>query len=645
MRVYRPMINRRKAALLGGSAILLLALAGAVALHTLVDPERLKELAREKAQEAWGRDLAIGDVSLDLWPVPTLSAENIALSNPDWAQEPHLLRADRIQARLELLPLITGKVRLKSLDIEGVTAELETSAEGASNVPASATKQRSTADLWNLASVRIRDADVYRRVKDAPPALWHIDEGAFDTDAGLRNARIEASLARNQFPLRLNARLDDLSRFGQAGATTNGKVDLDFGKTQLAVAGTLPLASDLRGYSFTVDLVSTALTDVSEFFELKPGPRAAGRAHLEIREAQGAAEIPKLDVALGNLHVTGDAKLSLAAPKKTFDARLRADRVDWAQIVYDAGGPAPPPLPPDQLFHDIPLAWHLLAANPGIEGTADAAIGTLKLRNGVEVHDAKSRITLRGDQMKLEPFTGEALGGTFTADMLYEGRRQSVFVDFHGSHLLLQRWFEERGSKIPLTGGPMRVAARFTATGETMKRLAASITGPISIRMGPAVWASKKAGEAEALMTNVLARKDADQIDFDCVVAALPFRNGVASGDSILGFSTSAAVLITSGKVDLREQRIEVSGGVKPKSGAALGLASIAGDVRIQGPLRHPKMALDPAGKPATVLRGIAAIATLGLSAVGTTLAEAAEARKDDPCATASATPPSRSRP
>jgi hypothetical protein len=56
-------------------------------------------------------------------------------------------------------------------------------------------------------------------------------------------------------------------------------------------------------------------------------------------------------------------------------------------------------------------------------------------------------------------------------------------------------------------------------------------------------------------------------------------------------------------------------------------------------------MALDPAGKPATVLRGIAAIATLGLSAVGTTLAEAAQARKDDPCATASATPPSRSRP
>jgi uncharacterized protein involved in outer membrane biogenesis len=258
----------------------------------------------------------------------------------------------------------------------------------------------------------------------------------------------------------------------------------------------------------------------------------------------------------------------------------------------------------------------------------------------VELQNAKSRIAFEDDRMHLNPFATEMLGGSATGSILLEGRRKGVKVDFNGTNLLLQRWFEERGSQIPLTGGPMLVNGKFTATGHSMKALAATVTGPITVRMGPAVWASQKAGDAEAMMTNVFAAKGANRIDLECVVAVLPFTNGIATADPAIGFRTGASALITSGSVDLRSESLDVSGRLRPKSGVTLGLASIAGDVRIAGPLRAPKMTLDPAGKPALVARAGVAIATLGLSAVGTAVADAAEAKKNDPCAVVAATRP-----
>ena len=49
--------------------------------------------------------------------------------------------------------------------------------------------------------------------------------------------------------------------------------------------------------------------------------------------------------------------------------------------------------------------------------------------------------------------------------------------------------------------------------------------------MGPGVWASQKAGDAEAIMTRAFSARDAGRIDFECVGAVLPFN---------IGFSTMA---------------------------------------------------------------------------------------------------------
>ncbi|HEX7403176.1 MAG TPA: hypothetical protein VF287_04105, partial [Usitatibacter sp.] len=68
-----------------------------------------------------------------------------------------------------------------------------------------------------------------------------------------------------------------------------------------------------------------------------------------------------------------------------------------------------------------------------------------------------------------------------------------------------------------------------------------------------------------------------------------------------------------------------------PLSGK-VGLATIAGDIRITGKIRKPHASLDPVGTPAAIVRAGAAIATAGLSLVGTARADAEHAKTNDAC-------------
>jgi uncharacterized protein involved in outer membrane biogenesis len=636
-------MSRRRTAFVSAGAFLVAAAAGAIALHALVDPERLKRVARDKAAQAWSRDLALGEMSLSLLPWPALTARDVALANPAWAKNRNLVQVDRVVARLELLPLLVGKARIASLDLEGVKAALEVAPDGkvswelgsASSAGSSTGGARrdasSDTELLALEALRIHNADIVYKPKSGPAVAWRIEDAIAQGASGLRNMRIEASLARRQRPLKIKAEIEDLSRAGHAGATTSGKVGLDWGQTQLAIEGRFPLEAGLKGMALKADFKASSFTDMLAFFEIKQGRTAAASAHLEARESQGWTDITQFAGTLGAFKFVGDAKVSASGPRTIVKGRLDGDRLAWERFLLDLGFPPLPGLEPDEMFHDSPLAWPLLVSLQGSEGSVDLRLRSLVLRNGVELRNWKSSFAFENDRLDVKAFSAEMLGGSGSGTMAFEGRKKLVRVNFDGTSLLLERWFRERAVPIPFTGGPMTVKAVFTATGETFKDLAATVTGPITIRMGRGTWTSEKAGHAESVMTSAFSQGDAGSIDFECLGLSMPFSNGQASSASILGARSAASQLLTSGAIDLRDESLDLRGRVQPRSGK-VGLATIAGDIRISGKIRHPHVNLDAIGAPAAFVRAGAAIATAGLSLIGTAKADAADAKKNDAC-------------
>lgn len=608
--------------------------AGALAFHALVDSERLAAHARERARAAWGRELSVGAISLELLPRPRLHAEQVALANPDWAQERHFLAAQSVAANFELLPLLVGRVQVRSLDIRGARVNIEAGPQGTS-FPRRQQQRPATAEAVpfpSLDAIRIRDSLVRNRTPDGKFVDWGIESADLASDGGLKDVRLEARVRRFTQAFDVKARLADASRFGHEGAATEGRVEVRGEAIEGVLEGRVPLHRALRGHDVKVAIKGRNLDELFRFLGVERRPSAAFAATWEARDDAGVVHVPRLEATLGNLRVTGDARIT-PGERPIVQARLAAGRLDWAQAFLDSGGHVVPDPPTDKLYSDRPMAWRLLEALKGKQGTIDLALASARLRNGLEIEDAKLRLAFDGPNLQVKPFSARMLGGSATGAMSFAAEKKSVRIQFEGKGLLLERWLKERGSKVPFTGGPMAISAALSGAGESMQDVAASITGPVTIRMGRGTWHSQRAGEVETLMTNAFAAKDARDMDFVCVGANLPFKAGRARADRLVGARSDASRLVSKGTIDFREGRIDLRGKVEAQQGVTLGISAIANDIVIAGPLRKPSVSLDAGGAPAAIARVGAAIATAGASLLGTAIAEAAT-DKNDPCET-----------
>jgi hypothetical protein len=574
----------KKAAITAVSAVLLVMVAAFATVKVMIDPERLKQVARDKVRKAWSRELTLADVKLEFTPLPTISAREVEVKGDG---EP-AMRAAALIADLELVPLLLGEARYRT--------------------------------------IYVRDGTIERG-----GSTWRIEEAILQSAADLRNVEIKASLWRNRKHVGVQAQFDDLSKLGKAGAVTDGRVRLEWGEASLVAAGRMPLDGTLASHALTVDVDAPTLKDLAEFFDMKRRPAAPFSAHFQSRDDAGVVAITDLKLALGRLRLAGDARYT-PGPKPVVNLTLAAPHLDWARTYLDFGGePAPPPAPPE-MFNDTPLAWWIVTGLQGYRGTADIRLATFILRNGVVLTDFHTQVRFEDDKLDFAPFETKMLGGTARGAIRLAGANKSARFDFEGSGLLLERWLRERSGQTRFKGGPMKVSAKLESRGNSMRQLVGSMNGPMKIRMGPGTLASERAGGAEAKLTATFSGKEGQAVEFECAGFNLPFKSGRASGERIISARTSVSDLVTSGFVDMRSQEIDLHGRLKARHGVSL--AAIAGDVKFTGTTRHPKIAFDEKAAPKPVARGALAVATLGLTALGTAAADAEEGRNRNPCET-----------
>jgi uncharacterized protein involved in outer membrane biogenesis len=631
----------RKAGLWAAGGVVALAVACVVALKVMVDPERLKEMARAKVKAVTGRELLVEDITLRFLPVPSVRATKVALANPPWAREKNLLQVDAVHANLEVLALLTGKLRVKTLELDGVHAALEESDSGAvswsfeRDAPGPAvpeTAETAETAMLHIAEVRIRKASILHLVRSDKAEPWQVEEAHVAAGDGMRNVVIQATLSRHRQPLTIKAQLADLSAIGTPGAVSEGKVEIAWNETRLSLAGRFPLERTLAGLALTGEAKSKSLQDVFVFAGFDRGRTAPFAMKFSARDGDGRIAVTDLAISLGALNVRGDLQVrTKAQDKPTFSARLQADRLDWLKTLVDAGGAVKPPRKDDEVYHADPVAWHAIGLLGALRGTAELRIAAFKMGNGLELRKVQAKASMGNGRLDIDSFAAEMLGGSATGSFRLDAPKKSIQANLQGEKLLLERWFAERGSKVPFKGGPMAINASLSLAGATFRDLAASVTGPFSLRMGRGTWSSARASEAEEMMVNALAPKGASELAFDCVAVKLDFRKGRAEGRRLMGARSDASQLLTGGHVDFRDETLDLRGRVQARKGVNLGLAALAGGVQITGKLAKPSMGMDPAEKPALLARAAAAIASSGATLVGEALLDAAS--RDDACA------------
>lgn len=620
--------------------IVLVVVATGLGLRALLDIDHVKSVARDRVRTLWSRDLVIGDLGVRLLPTPSLRAHRVTLSNPAGASESALIEAELVTMRLELLPLLSGQIALSRLTVDGLRLNLEVMRDGSKtweikhNGPAQAVRQ----DIFDpaaLRGVRLRNVDIHYRVADKAPSSWHIDELTASAQSGGRNLVVDASVLRESNPMRTHFEIADISRFGEKQATSEGALRAEWGDAVLTMAGRFPLSADPFGAQLKMRFDAKSMAALFGFFDIRHGAVAPLSITANLAEKAGKVDISDLVFQLGAMRISGKASVALTHPRRSFSASLAVDRLDWARAAQDAGLPPPPHKLDDGAFPVQPLAWPALLAMDGSEGTVDARIGWARLRSGVELTNTDTHWHFSGNKLDISHYAFDLLGGKASGQLLLDPHARSARLHFSGHGMLLEKWFSQRGRKVPLTGGPSDLNAAVTASGASMKEMAASLSGPVSVRVGPAHILSSGAHEAEALLVGfapLFSSANADRVELACFGTVLAFANGVATGQPVAGARSEASQWLGSGVLDLKRQQVDWRGRIVARSGVSLGVTNIAGDVRLAGPVNHPSISLDPAGAPSALARIGAAIVTGGASLVATAVWDASNER-NNPCA------------
>jgi AsmA family/AsmA-like C-terminal region len=116
------------------AALALALLAAAWFLPSVLSAERYRHRVASRLQQALGRPVRFGHISLKFIPRPGFSIDNVSvLENPQFGAEP-FARVDHIDCDLSLLSLLRGQVALESLSLEGAAINLVRDSPGRWNV-------------------------------------------------------------------------------------------------------------------------------------------------------------------------------------------------------------------------------------------------------------------------------------------------------------------------------------------------------------------------------------------------------------------------------------------------------------------------------------------------------------------------------
>src|SRR5215831_21153710 len=108
-------------------AVLILAV---VAVWVLANPNSHRETIQAELEKQLGRKVSLGDMSLGFLPLRFQVANPVIAEDPRIRQEPAFVKAENLDIRIGLWPLLRGAIQVDSLDLRHPSIELVAAKDG-----------------------------------------------------------------------------------------------------------------------------------------------------------------------------------------------------------------------------------------------------------------------------------------------------------------------------------------------------------------------------------------------------------------------------------------------------------------------------------------------------------------------------------
>jgi AsmA protein len=115
-------------------ALILIVVAGLIALPFVVDPNDYKDEISTQVEKVTGRNLTLqGDIGLSVFPWVALELGPLSLSNAEGFKSDSFAKVEAAEIRIKLMPLLKKQLEMDTVVLDGLVLNLETDKNGKTN--------------------------------------------------------------------------------------------------------------------------------------------------------------------------------------------------------------------------------------------------------------------------------------------------------------------------------------------------------------------------------------------------------------------------------------------------------------------------------------------------------------------------------
>lgn len=541
-----------------------------------------------------------GDFQLYLAPINVkFVAEEMTISNPEWASEDNLFSAGRIDTRIATFPLIFGTRRVDWLRLADGRINLEWDAAGQQNTWTFGPSTGEPLELPRIMRAAVEGTTL--RYRD-PRSQLGVDL-SFETVRATDNS-IDDEIA---FSGQGTARGEGFTLSGAltspnqtiAGGSNAFRLHAEGLRTVMDVSGTLPGVTEIEGADLNLQVRGQNMADVFGFLGVAvPETRAYRmRSHLtkagdEWRFTQMTGQYGNTDLG-GWLTVAMRERLMLTAELASNTADIRdlgpfvgydPDRIaaEGAGAVVTRVNGAPRILP------DAPLRADAIQR---FDARVAYRIRTIRAES-LPISNVSMVVDLNRGLLALTPLEFDVAGGHLWSDIQINAREPAVRTayDIRLSPTpmanLLGRFGVERAGTTGTIGG----RAQMTGTGDTIHESLSTSNGRIAIVMPRGTMWARNLQLAELDLGRFVQLMFEDELEepiqINCGLIAFTVRNGTAAADPIL-IDTRHNVMLGRGGFRFRDESLDLA---LRADGKGISLFSGQSPVGIGGHFAEPSL-------------------------------------------------------
>jgi len=621
--------------LLTGVAIV--AVGGVAALFAIirsVDFNSYKDVVAQQVKAATGRELVLaGDVKVGISLTPHLEIDQVSFRNADWGTEPQMLKLDRLEADVALLPLLSSQIQIKRVHLVGADILLETDKDGQGNwVMGDKAGGSGSAPLPQIGEVSIENAKI-RWHNGVTGKLRTFEVGTLTlapSDA-LGNLAVAFNGKIDAAPVSIKGITGTLANFTQGPLPINATGQVAGG--DLSVKGEIADPAAIKGVSLELTLSGKAASDLGPLFGATLPLLGAYQLRGKLTNADGKYALDGLAGKLGGSDFTGHVDLDPAATPVVLNAALASSHLDLADFGVTPGGTSKAPAD-GRVFSADP--WDLSGLQ-SVDGqfrlnVQQAILGPTTLDNVI------GEAALTGGKLKLVSLTAGLGAGTIGAAANIDGAAKPAAIEarLRASNVDGAPLLSAMGMGGAVTAGRLNLEAALQGPGASLRGLMAGLNGGVHLEMGDGAIRNDFARLMFAdLFQLVTFGGTADAAHVNCMVTDFGAVDGIAGAKSLV-LDTPGVTIVGTGDINLRDETLHLHFDSNSKQ---INLANLAVPINVGGTLARPSVSPDPlgaVGNTADFAARAANTATFGVLSSVTGLGES-KGLGPNPCVNAAA--------